>query len=142
MLKNWASSDVILTGLRIKDFSSLRWNMYLVVARGKRIMPNLTYILGLSSRLLLEVIRRLGRKKTKQTSSPMNCNCVNCQRNVRGKKLGRYQGTQGLLCASKLSPWHKGHLPSAHWIRALTWGLKALFLNPVFAVYQLWDTGA
>lgn len=82
------------------------------------------------------------QKKTKQTSSPMNCNCVHCHGNVKGKKRGRYQGTQGLFSASTLSQWHKGHLLSAYWVRAVSWELKALVLNPVFAAYQLWDIGA
>lgn len=53
---------MILTGMRMKDFSSLRWSVSPGVAIGKGDVPNLSYILGLSSRMLLERIRGLGKK--------------------------------------------------------------------------------
>lgn len=53
---------MILTGMRIKGFSSMGWSMSLGVALIKRNVPTLNYILGLVSLLLLEISSGLGRK--------------------------------------------------------------------------------
>lgn len=51
-----------MTGMRIKEFSS-------GVAIGKGDMPNFGYILGLANRLLLGIIRGLGRETKAELQS-------------------------------------------------------------------------
>lgn len=59
--------DVILTSMRIKDFLSVEWSMSLGVIIGKGKTQNLSYILDLASRLLLDITRGLGRERRQNT---------------------------------------------------------------------------
>ena len=97
------------------------WSMSLGAALGKGNTPNLSYVLGPASRLLLEITTGLGR----ETKAKLQAYGLGEPQECWREKTWQIPGHTGFIQHIEAEFMAPKALPLVRWIRAVTWGLKA-----------------